>query len=184
MTLQETNSLTSNTAKIKKKERFNRSGKWFEIREVITADDMLGAEQLFRAAYDELKPPGEFSMEAIVRHTEYKLADPERMSYNAWIAYREGIPVGFIIGSVSGFYFSFDKQCHLDVWYVDKKYRGSACAFLLLKRLIQWGALRGAVRHSLEIIADAHTNRMVKAFETMASKLGFRMAGVFFVRDF
>lgn len=182
MQSQETNSNTSVLAQ-KRAGRFKRAGIRYDIKEMLTVDDLYACEELFRQAHAELVPHIAFDMDAIVRHADYKLADAERMTYNGWIAYREGKPVGFLIGSISSFYYSFDLMCRLDVWYVDKKHRGSPVAFLLLKRLIQWGALRGAVRTLLDIVVDEHKPHQVRAFETMSTKLGFRKAGAFFVRD-
>ena len=183
MQSQETNSHTANSV-AKKKNKFAKAGTWFDVQEILTPEDMIRCEALFRRAHDELVPHLSFDMDAIVRHAQIKLADPERLNYNAWVAYCEGQPIGFIIGSISGFYFSYDRLCQLDVWYVDKRFRGSACAFLLLKRLIQWGALRGAVRTILAIVIDKHKPKYVAAFSKMAAKLGFREAGSFYVRDY
>jgi len=168
---------------VKRVDRLNKF--WVDIREMLTKEDLYECEALFRSAHEELVPHIPFDMDAIVRHEKYKLADPERLSYNGWVAYREGKPIGFIIGSVSPFYYSYDKQCRLDVWYVSKEYRGSPVAFLLLKALIKWGALRGAIRTLLDIVVDKHTVKQFKAFERLATtKLGFRKAGAFFVRDY
>jgi GNAT superfamily N-acetyltransferase len=150
---------------------------------MLTKDDLYVLEPLFRKAHEELQPEMDFDMKAVLRHADYKLADAERLNYNGWAAYREGIPVGFFIGSISTFFISTDKFAISNVWYVAKEYRGSPVAFLLLKQFLQWGALRGCVRFVVDIIRNKHTDKQVRLFGKMSQKLGFREAGVYFVKD-
>jgi GNAT superfamily N-acetyltransferase len=164
-------------------ERLRRAGSWYDIREMLTKDDLYILEPLFRKAHFELVPNQVFSMEAIFRHAEYKLSDPERMTYNGWAAYREGEPVGFFIGGLSSYFISTDKYAISSVWYVDKQYRGSPVAFLLVKQFLTWGALRGCTRFIIDIIRDEHSDKQVKLFAKMSQKLGFREAGAYFVKD-
>ena len=164
-------------------ERLKRAGSWYDIREMLTKDDLYVLEPLFRKAHEELVPDQDFDMKAVLRHAEYKLLDPERMTYNGWAAYREGVPIGFFIGYVSSFFISTDKFAQTSVWYVDRQYRGSPVAFLLLKQFLQWGALRGCVRFIVDIIRDKHSEKQVRLFAKMSQKLGFREAGVYFVKD-
>jgi len=164
-------------------ERLKRAGSWYDIREMLTKDDLYVLEPLFRKAHQELVPHQDFDMKAILRHADYKMSDPERMTYNGWAAYREGEPVGFFIGYVNSFFISTDKFAISSVWYVDKQYRGSPVAFLLLKQFLQWGALRGCVRFIVDIIRDKHSDKQVRLFAKMSQKLGFREAGAYFVKD-
>lgn len=167
----------------KRAERFAKAKAWYDIREMLTKEDLYTLEPLFRKAHDELVPNQDFDMKAVLRHADYKLADPERMTYNGWAAYREGVPVGFFIGYLSSFFISTDKFAISSVWYVDKQYRGSPVAFLLLKQFLQWGALRGCVRFIVDIIREKHSDKQVRLFAKMSQKLGFREAGVYFVKD-
>ena len=171
------------THKQRRLERLKKAGSWYDIREMLTSEDLYVLEPLFRKAHMELQPHLDFSMDAILRHATYKMADPERMTYNGWAAYRDSVPVGFFIGSLSAFYISSDKMAVSNVWYVDKPYRGSPVAFLLVKQFLQWGALRGAVRFVIDIIKDKHSDKQVRLFAKMSQKLGFREAGVYFVKD-
>ena len=175
--------LHTEVAHQKRLERFKRASTWYEIREMLTKDDLITLEPLFRKCHQELWPESDFDMNAAFRHAEYKLADPERMTYNGWAAYREGVPVGFFIGSLTSFFVSTDKFAMSNIWYVDKQYRGSPVAFLLVKQFLQWGAIRGAVRFIIDIIRDKHSDKQVRLFAKMSQKLGFREAGAYFVKD-
>lgn len=171
------------THKQRRLERLKRAGSWYDIREMLSKEDLYVLEPLFRKAHNELQPQMDFSMEAVLRHANYKLLDPERMTYNGWAAYREGVPVGFFIGSLTSYFISTDKFAISNVWYVDPQYRGSPVAFLLVKQFMQWGALRGCVRFVIDIIKDKHSDKQVRLFAKMSQKLGFREAGVYFIKD-
>jgi len=175
--------LSEHSHKERRLERLKRAGSWYDIREMLTKDDLFKLEPLFRRAHQELVPTQVFDMKAILRHAEYKLNDPERLTYNGWAAYREDIPVGFFIGGLSSYFISTDKYAISSVWYVDKQYRGSPVAFLLLKQFLLWGALRGCTRFIVDIIRDRHSDKQVRLFAKMSQKLGFREAGAYFVKD-
>ena len=171
------------THKQRRLERLKAAGSWYDIREMLTHDDLYTLEPLFRKAHQEIHTDLDFDMKAVLRHADYKLADPERLNYNGWAAYRDGIPVGFFIGSISTFFISTDKFAISNAWYVDKQYRGSPVAFLLLKQFLQWGALRGCVRFVVALVRDKQSDKQVRLFSKMSQKLGFREAGTYFVKD-
>ena len=171
------------THKQRRLERLKAAGAWFEIREMLTHEDLYTLEPLFRKAHEEIHTTLHFDMKAVLRHADYKLADPERLNYNGWAAYRDGTPVGFFIGSISSFFVSRDNFAISNAWYVDKPYRGSPVAFLLLKRFMEWGALRGCVRFIVAIVKDQQSDKQVRLFGKMSTKLGFKEAGVYFVKD-
>ena len=171
------------THKQRRLERLKAAGSWYDIREMLTHDDLYVLEPLFRKAHQEIHTGSAFDMKAVLRNADYKLADPERFNCNGWAAYRDGIPVGFFIGSISSYFVSTDKFAMSNAWYVDKEYRGSPVAFLLLKQFLQWGVLRGCVRFILAIVKDTQSDKQVRLFGKMSTKLGFKEAGVYFVKD-
>jgi Acetyltransferase (GNAT) family len=162
--------------------RVRRAKEWYDVQEVLSIDQARELLPLFEEMHAENAPNLAFDGELLLRKMTPYIVDVERQWHNIWAAYREGEPVGFIVGTVTEFWFSRDKMLeNNDFWFVTRKLRGSPVALLLLRQLLQWAALRGVVRYVIgSIHPDGRNNR---AFDKMASKLGFRPMGAYYVKD-
>lgn len=168
-------------AKIETKhvQRLNRAKEWYEIRECVSMRQWDELEGLCREIHSENVPHLPFDWEFLRKNAEPHLADIERRAYNCWVAYREGVPVGFCVGFINPFYFSPELASQTQILFVKKKYRGTPVAFLLIKEFVRWGSIRGVVRH----LIDTSMQKNYKLFARMAEKLGFVPAGGYFVKD-
>ncbi len=167
------------TTGIQMNERIKRAKVWYDIREIVSMSQMAEAAHLFRDLHNENTPHMPFSLDTLKKRAYVPIHDLDRQWFNGWIAYQDDIPIGFLVGVAELSFFSDDILTRTQFWYVDKKYRGTAVAMLLLREFVKWSTLRGSVRMQIDTIMQ----RNLPAFTKMAKKLGFEPAGAYFLKD-
>lgn len=163
------------------KEKLQRASNWYDVDEVLTVDQLDQLEPLFKRMHEENGPHLDFDFEILKERAKPHLDDLARPYYNMWAAYRGDQPVGFAIGYISPFDFGKDLGAMARYVFVDKKYRGSPVAFLLIRKFMEWSAIRGAVRWMIDTTAPREYEQ--RRFAKLAEKLGFRSAGAQFIKD-
>lgn len=160
-------------------ERIKSSKVWYDVVEVVTMSQFDELEELMRAMHQEIGPFLPFDFEVIKKRAKQSIEDVERKWFNIWAAYREGEPVGFLVGYISPFYFCDELGSQTQFWFVQKRLRGTPVPFLLLREFVKWQALRGCIRCMIDISTQGNAHK----FGRMAEKLGFKPSGAYFVRD-
>lgn len=163
------------------KERLQRASNWYDVDEVLTMDGLDELAPLFQRMRDENVPHLAYDFEIVKKRAKPYLDDLARPYYNIWAAYRGDEPVGFAIGYMSPFDFGDDLGASTRYIFVEKKYRGSPVAFLLIRKFMEWSAIRGAVRWMIDTTSPREYEQ--KRFAKMAEKLGFKSVGAQFIKD-
>lgn len=161
-------------------ERIKRSkANWYDIVEIATMSQLEECESMMHQMHQENGPHLPFDFDVVKKRAKPAIDDVERKWFNMWIAYREGEPVGFLIGFISPFYFCDELGSQVQMWFVQKRLRGTPVPFLLLREFVKWQALRGCIRCMVDTSIEASAHK----FGRMAEKLGFKPSGAYFVRD-
>ena len=146
-----------------------------ELRSIKHVEDLIPMAEAF---FVEMSgPPLVFDPNFIRKYADAIRHDFDRISYNAWVAYKEEEAVGFLVGTASQYFFSAQVSARQELWYVRPAFRGSRIAFDLIRAFQRWGLDIGAVELYTGIVsADAETGKKVSRILT---KIGFPRAGTY-----
>lgn len=146
------------------------------VRELTRADveDLIILSRMFHA---ENAPHLDFDAQKIRDRAEQLFADLDRDNLNVFMAYKDGEPVGFILGWVNTYLFSYQVIAHQELWYVIPAFRGTRIAFRLIKEFEEWARLRGAVEIFTGVAShDAEKNKNVSHVLT---RMGYPRVGYY-----
>ena len=73
------------------------------------------------------------------------LNDTDRIYFNTYICYRNGEAIGYVLCSRNKYYFNEGFFGHLDMWFVDQKFRGTRAAIELIRKYEDWARALGCV---------------------------------------
>ncbi len=152
-----------------------RPGSAYRVIEFTTQehiDDIIALAVLFHA---ESSPHLNFEPAVIQYYADAIKADYDRENYNAYIAYREHEPVGFLVCKMVPYFFNRDRLAQQELWYVRPGYRGTRVAFDLIRAFEDWAKLRGAVEiWTGQANENANTGKKVSK---VLAKIGYPRIG-------
>lgn len=152
-----------------------------EIVELRRSEQVEHLIELARANRGECAPHFRFYDDAIEAHAEGVLQDHERKHLNVWIAYRDGEPIGYSVGSTVPTFFNYDVVAKMNVWFVLPRYRGGVAAAMLIREFEDWARLNGA--STIDVgVTRLDPDEAVKVAK-LFPRLGYSWAGSTFVKE-
>lgn len=108
---------------------------------------------------------------------EQVMSDTDRAFVNVFIAYRDDMPAGMLIGFARPYVFSSAICASQELWYVVPKHRSQRTAYMLMRAFEEWARLRGAIEIFTGITAgDAETTSRIAGVLT---RMGYPLVGTY-----
>lgn len=113
------------------------------------------------------------SEEKVFQLGEQIVADPETKC--CVVADNDGVIAGFFAGAIGEVYFGYGKTAYDIAFYMDKEYRSTLMAQLLVVRFEQWAQEHGAKDILLGVTTEHDTEKVVAFYNS----LGYQTCGTF-----
>lgn len=155
----------------------SRPNSAFQVVEFSTQqhiDDIIAMARLFHA---EVAPHLNFDGSVIQYYADAVKADFDRENYNAYVAYREDEPIGFLVCKMVPYFFNHDRLAQQELWYVRPGFRGSRVAFDLIRAFEDWAQLRKAVEIWTGQMSE--NPNVGKKVSRVLTKLGYPRIGTY-----
>ena len=133
------------------------------IRDVVDLSRQMHEESAYRAM--------PFDMEWLAQTVYEKVLQPDT-GYGR-IAYRDGVPIGMMLGALATHNFGPALFAYDFAWYVVPEVRGSSTAIKLLRSFEKWAKDRGALEIHLGVTTNVAPERTGKMFK----RLGYTHVG-------
>lgn len=105
--------------------------------------------------------------------------DVERNNLNAFIAYIDGEPVGFIVGVTTKALHRKGVVAEQKLWYVEQSARGSLAAKALIRAYEDWARLNGAT----QLYTGTAIRQLSERTSKLLEKLGYARVGALHVKE-
>lgn len=150
------------------------------VEEVRTDKHIEDVIKLAVEFHEETSQHLTFEADQIRRYGRAIQNDFDRESYNAWVAYKNDEPVGFLVATCSEYFFSRQLSARQELWFVKQGHRGSRIAFDLIRAFEDWGRLLGAV----ELFTGVATGDVPKQrkISRILEKIGYPRVGSYHKR--
>lgn len=154
-----------------------------EIVEVNTLAHIGHLLFLAQRHIEEFMPELEYDEQICLHNFGRFRQDPDRLYCNAYLAYKNDIPVGYVLGTCYPMFVSNKKQAELKYWYVSPNYRRSTAAgFLLIKAFERWAKKVDAFQIILGV-SHKEMLDMTEKVSSMFTKMGYPKVGYYHIRD-
>lgn len=120
----------------------------------------------------------DFDPDVVRRYADYIIRD--RGNINGWIAYKDGVPVGFLIATMHPYMFSDQKLANQELWFTVPEQRGSRVAFNLLKAFQKWAEHNGAAEIWAGVATDNRELR--RSVSHVLTRMGYPKVGTYHKR--
>lgn len=97
----------------------------------------------------------------------------EHESYLAIVAKQQGEILGFFVGYIDQFYFSYQRMAQDLLLFVPQRHRGGYVAVGLIKRFEDWAINKGVVRINLAVTTGISPEKTAGLY----NRMGYRQAG-------
>lgn len=152
--------------------------------EIVRLSDAKGVSDIValgKKMHKEHKPDEPFDWDVCIEFASRVAAD-DTGSTAAWILYRYGLPIGFIVGNLSKRFSTSGVDANHSLWYViPSARRYGKAAVLLWKTFEQWAHDNKArsINSTVSLHNAADMDRRVK----LIKKLGYRVDGYMLTKE-
>lgn len=149
-----------------------------EIRSDRETPDLVLLGQMHRA---ECAPHLPYIPAAVEATCDAVLKDTTRELSNIWVVREDDNPIGYAVAYCAPFFYNYEKQSKLELWFVIPAKRGSWAAVRLIRAYEEWARLNGCVQIYVGV---ARTDKdEAKHIRKLFPKLKYDWCGSYYLKE-
>lgn len=147
-----------------------------------TPDHILGVRDLATKHHEEFGGSREYDTAAIVYSMrQFFASDPERKNANVWVVLDANTIVGVLYATAPRVVYSWRQIAKQEMFYVDKAYRNSRAAYMLIKAFEAWAKSLNCEQAYMSVEHNM-LDDLTKRTSALMEKAGYKLRGYYHIK--
>lgn len=147
-----------------------------------TPEHILGMRDLAAKFHDEFGGIREYDGAAIVYSAkQFFKDDPDRKFSNVWIIVDGEDVVGILYATAPRVVYSWRQIAKQEMFFIDKEYRGSRAAFMLIKAFEDWAKALNCEQAYMSVEHNM-IDDLTKKTSVLMQKAGYKLRGFYHIK--